>query len=180
MDRRDFLKVLGVVSVAPVVLAKAFEPDVRRYKKLAPNLTPLSEGEVPKFSELRNGSGLFDPDRTYGDFITVSDYIDPSDPSDPVLQTAVRFLEEDAHCFVPQEYRWRIRYEVNWPGQNTDPLNQLATVTWKYVPATATATMVREQERLFFGSCRSGKTDSVAAEMGRNMAESIDRHCWDV
>ena len=154
MDRRSFLKVLGVFSVAPVVVALAVE----RRETIGKKVT------VRRFSELRNGSGLFDPHRTYGNYITVSDLIDPGDPGDPVLYEAIRFLEEDAHAFVPEVYRWRVRYEVQWPGRNSDPLNQLTTVTWKYTPETATSVMVREQNRLFFGGCRSGKTDVSTTE----------------
>lgn len=57
MDRRDFLKVLGVVSVAPVVVVKALEPvpdeivwvPRRHYGKLPMAHTPLVEGQEPQW-----------------------------------------------------------------------------------------------------------------------------------
>ena len=166
MDRRDFLKVLGVVSIAPVVVAKAVESEsdvvnFGRYGDLkfgtAGGCDLVVDGEVP------TGSYLFDPDRSYGDFITISDIVDLDDPDDPVMLEAHRVLDEQITGFIPDGYRHRIHYVTTYGGGSADPLMQKTTLGWKYTPPrplTATRVMMQERERLYFGANRSGKTDS--------------------
>jgi len=56
MDRRDFLKVLGVVSVAPVVVAKALESGpVVEERPMTATRVMMDERDRLYFSESRSG-----------------------------------------------------------------------------------------------------------------------------
>jgi hypothetical protein len=118
---------------------------------------------------------LFEPGRSYGDFITISDYVDLEDPDDPVMFEAHRLLDEQIAHFIPDGYRDRVHYVTTYGG-GSDPLCQTRTVGWKYTPApvmTATRAMMEERERLYFGSNRSGKTNSL-------MRDELYKLNWDV
>jgi hypothetical protein len=71
----------------------------------------------------------FRPDRMYGDYVVCSDF-----PDRILVEVVKERFTPQIREVIPPEYRRNIRWCVDYPGNTIDPLMQVCTVGWKYVP----------------------------------------------
>ncbi len=104
MNRREFLKALGIVSAAALAVPSVL----------------IAENKYPGF----------DPNKQCGDYVTVTDYFNPKDPNnDPVVRECLSLLDEEIAEVIPPKYRSAIRYRYIEPQ-----FLSAGIVSWNYSP----------------------------------------------
>lgn len=74
----------------------------------------------------------FRPDRMYGNWVYVTDC-----PTEECVRIVKETFDPEIERTIPPEYRDRISWHAHWPGGTIDPLDQTATIGWKYTPEVA-------------------------------------------
>ena len=106
MNRRNFLKVLGIGGAVFAINPFTFIPEVNKYAH-------------------------FNPKYDYGDWASVEDWIDKKS-----LRKIIKYIDRDQIAFtIPPQYRHKIHWGVAQPRPSIgDLLGERGFVSWRYSP----------------------------------------------
>ena len=107
MNRRDFLKTLGVTALT-----------LHSHSLLA--IPSEKVGEYPYFK----------PDSTYGNSMLFSEEL-----SEDERVEAIKLLDMDMVKVIPPHYHHKVTYPEHGFGDGTiDPFDEVCVISWKYIP----------------------------------------------